>query len=403
MENKSPAILTAPPPIDAPAAPAATEVPFGVNEVRLSARQWLVAISIIIIAMIATPRIWNRVERLETGDDYRIPYSLSNDYALFSRRLEQVADPKRIPVLGDSVIWGEYVSPDGTLPHFLGEQIAQPGRFANCGVNGMFPLAMEGLIEHYARDLRNRKIIVQCNVLWMTSPKADLSTDKEEQFNHSRLVPQWVGRIPCYRADASERLSAIVEQHAGFFQWLTHVQTAYFEQKSVPQWTLKSEGDPPTYPNAWRNPLSQMTLNVPAEPADDPQRGVTSPRHRPWMAEGAEPQRYEWVELGRSLQWAAFRRLLTRLRDRGNDVLVIVGPFNEHMIAAEQRPTYQKMREGVSAWLAQTGIPHIVPETLPSELYADASHPLTEGYKLLARRIGQNETFQKWLGISQAH
>jgi len=55
-------------------------------------------------------------------------------------------------------------------------------------VNGLFPLAMEGLIEHYTGALGNRKIIVHCNLLWMTSPKADLSINREEPFNHSRLV-----------------------------------------------------------------------------------------------------------------------------------------------------------------------------------------------------------------------
>jgi hypothetical protein len=39
----------------------------------------------------------------------------------------------------------------------------------------------------------------------------------------------------------------------------------------------------------------------------------------------------------------------------------------------------------------------VVPETLPSELYADASHPLTQGYELLAKRIYTVERFRKWL------
>jgi hypothetical protein len=38
-----------------------------------------------------------------------------------------------------------------------------------------------------------------------------------------------------------------------------------------------------------------------------------------------------------------------------------------------------------------------VPETLPSPLYADASHPLTEGYELLAGRISRDPAFRAWL------
>jgi hypothetical protein len=39
----------------------------------------------------------------------------------------------------------------------------------------------------------------------------------------------------------------------------------------------------------------------------------------------------------------------------------------------------------------------VVPEALPSALYADASHPLTQGYELLARRICADEMFRNWL------
>ena len=85
----------------------------------------------------------------------------------------------------------------------------------------------------------------------------------------------------------------------------------------------------------------------------------------------------------------AFRRICTRclLRSRGNDVLVVLGPFNEHMIVPEQRPKFRKLRDGIAAWLAENDVVCIVPETLPSDLYADDSHPLTDGYEQLAKAI----------------
>jgi len=43
-----------------------------------------------------------------------------------------------------------------------------------------------------------------------------------------------------------------------------------------------------------------------------------------------------------------------------------------------------------------------VPDILPSELYADASHPLTAGYELLAKRIYADESFRKWLAGSSS-
>src|SRR5215218_10002889 len=161
-----------------PSIPAAAEIRF-VNAMRLSARQWLAVAAIVATVLVATPMVWKRIERFETGPDYRIPYALSKDYWLYERRLERLT-PTDIVVVGDSVIWGEYVQADGTLSHFLSEQSGQLGKFVNAGVNGLFPLAFEGLVGDYTDPVRRRKVIVHCNLLWMSSPKADLQTIKEE-------------------------------------------------------------------------------------------------------------------------------------------------------------------------------------------------------------------------------
>jgi hypothetical protein len=373
-------------------------VSLGVNEMRLGVRQWLVVAAIVLAGAIGIPRLWTAIERFDTGADVRLPYALSKDYWLYEKRLERIADPASVPVLGDSVVWGEYVRSDGTLTHFLDRETGQANRFVNCGVNGLFPLAMEGLLTNYGSPLRGRKLIVHCNVLWMTSPKADLSAEKEEAMNHSRLVPQFSPRIPCYRADVSERLGAVVERNVGFFGWVGHVENCYFDEKSIPQWTLADDGSmPPHRPNAWRNPLRCITLTVPGEPADDPQRGPQSPRHRPWTAAGAGPSHFDWVELDASLQWQAFQRVIDLLQRRGNDVLVVLGPFNEAMVAEDERPTLARLRDGIAAWLTARHVAHVVPSPLPSDLYADASHPLTDGYALLALRICREPVFRQWL------
>ena len=376
--------------------------PFGVNEMRLSARQWLATAAIFLVCAVAIPWAWKRAERFDTGSDYRLPYALSSDYWLYQRRLEGVRDRgEAIPVLGDSVVWGEYVRRGGTLSHFLNRETGSADRFVNCGVNGVFPLAMEGLIAQYGAALHDRKVIVHFNALWMSSPKADLSAPEEQTFNHTKLVPQFFERIPCYRADASARLDAVAERSVGLFGWVNHLDTVYFDQRSIPRWTLEEDdsGYPlraPRSPNAWRNPLSRITLTVPGEPENDPQRGPSSPRHKPWNAKGAAPTHFDWVRLEESLQWKSFRRSIALLRARGNDVLVIVGPFNESMVAEDQRPDYRKLRDGVNAWLTANRVVHIVPEALPSALYADASHPLTEGYALLAGHIARDPAFRQW-------
>ena len=380
------------PPITAKA-----EVPFGVNEVRLSARQWLIACVILSAVIELLPWIWQRIERFDTPPDYRIPYQLSKDYWLYGRRLRRAAHQKKIFLVGDSVIWGEYVLPDGTLSRFLNHEARATDRFVNAGLNGLFPLAEEGLINNYAPSLRKEKVIVHCNLLWMTSPKADLSTTKEEQFNHSRLVPQFFPRIPCYRENANERLSAVIESKSAFLSWIEHLQDACFEQKSILRWTLQEDGaDPPNYTNACKNPLRQISFQVPLAPAKDPLRGPDSPRHKPWSLTGEGTARFEWVALQDSLQWHAFQRMLRMLRARGNDVLIILGPFNEHIMAEENRSTYRKIRDEAVSWFSANHVRYLAPEPLPSPLYADASHPLTAGYAALAKSISQNQSFQSW-------
>ena len=375
----------------------ATRPPFGANEMRLNARQWLATLVCALVLIALLPPLWKRIERFDTGPDYRVPYALSNDYWLYQRRLERI-EATSVPVLGDSVVWGEYVRPEGTLTHFLNREAGQPGKFVNGGVNGLFPLSLEGLVGSYAGSLRHRKVILHCNLLWMSSPKADLSIPEEETFNHVPLVPQFSPRIPCYRADTTTRLTITTERNLGFFGWVNHLDNVYFDQQSIPNWTLlQDSSDPPQSPNAWRNPLAQITLRVPGEPANDPQRGPSSRRHKPWNSAGAAPIHFDWVPLDDSLQWRAFQRTVDLLRSRGNDVLVILGPFNESMVAEEQRPTLHHLEEGVTSWLTLQNVPHIVPQTLSSPLYADASHPLTDGYALLATEIFQNPDFQHWL------
>lgn len=387
---------TPPEPVEDP------ESPFGPNAMRLGPRPWIAFAVILLLLNFLVPRLWSRIERFAPGPDYRIPYALSNDYWQIGRWFKAAAAPDRVVVIGDSVIWGEYVGADGTLPHCLsaqsGFEAGKPDRFANCGVNGFFPLAIEGLVHHYGQGLRDSKVILEADVLWMTSPRRDLSAAKADTFNHTQLVPQFWPRIPTYRADLNERLGAVIQCNVGFLAWVGHIQNAYFDQKSVTDWTLADDGQsPPHYPNLWRNPLAQITMSVNPAPAADPERGPSSPRHVAWFKSGKEPLAYDWVPLDRSLQWAAFQRTCDALRARGNDVFVLLVPFNEHMIVEDNRPAFRKTAGAIDAWLTEKKIPHLAPPTLPSELYADASHPLTAGYDQIAKDMYAQPEFRNWL------
>ena len=70
------------------------------------------------------------------------------------------------------------------------------------------------------------------------------------------------------------------------------------------------------------------------------------------------------------------------------------------MLKAESLARYRRRLGAVSAWLRGRGIPHWVPAALPSELYADASHPLADGYQRWARRLYEQKDFAAFDGRS---
>jgi hypothetical protein len=67
------------------------------------------------------------------------------------------------------------------------------------------------------------------------------------------------------------------------------------------------------------------------------------------------------------------------------------------MIAEESRDGFRKLRDGAFRWFNDQKIDYLEPETLPADLYADASHPLTSGYQLLAEKISANPAFKSWM------
>jgi hypothetical protein len=158
------------------------------------------------------------------------------------------------------------------------------------------------------------------------------------------------------------------------------LQQAYYEQGDIPGWTLKHPYD---------NPLAPLLLPLPA--SDDARRY----EDLPWYKTGKTQVDFDWIDLSESLQWQAFQGLVETLQRRGNQLFVLVGPFNEHMLTPASLQRYQKVKGTIAAWLEAKQIPHLVPEPLPSEEYGDASHPLAAGYATLARRLQEQPFFQK--------
>jgi hypothetical protein len=176
------------------------------------------------------------------------------------------------------------------------------------------------------------------------------------------------------------RLSIVAQRYLPFLNLAHHLRVAYFGNQDVLAWTLE---------HPYENPAAAVTLEHPSpdEPPSPP------PAAEPWSAQGIEPFNPPWVELETSLQWRSFERSLETLQRRGNRVFVLVGPFNEHMLKPSSLTVYRRLKAEIDLRLTARRVPHFVPPVLPSELYADASHPLADGYALLAEKLAANAGF----------
>lgn len=351
------------------------------NAIRLTGRQWLfVGLFAALLVVFASP-FWKQVEEFPLEVDYRIPHDLSNDYWLFERYAGLACAHYETVLLGDSVIWGEYVTRRQTLSHYLNELEGREA-CANLGLDGAHPLALCGLIEHYGNSIVGKNVIVQCNPLWLTTDRTDLQDEQAAEFNHPRLVSQFSPRIPSYLEAISPKLGIVVEQHLPLSSWAMHLQQAYYDRTDFPSWTLEHPYD---------NPLRPLARGLP--PSDD----TTGHISQPWFKRGIAAQDYPWIKLESSLQWHAFRRAVLLLRQRNNQVFVLVGPFNEHLLSPESRRRYQGVKATIAAWLEAEQIAHALPPPLLSAQYGDASHPLAPGYARLARRLLDESSFRPFL------
>ena len=364
----------------------------------LTGRQWGCVVVVFAGLVLGLPVAWNKVEKFEPDSNYRVPYAASQDYWQYQRHLQERHGENEIFFVGDSVVWGEYVTADWTWSAFLNEQASGKNHFTNMALNGLYPLALEGLVRHYGQAMTRRKVMLHCNLLWMSSPQADLSQSKEQVFNHPTLVPQFHIRIPSYRASLDTRLGRMMGHQWSFLAWTRHLQIQYWDQMDPYAWTLADDGQyPPTYPNTYRMPWAVVDGPLIKELDPDPERGPQSPRHQPWSEDGVGTQRFDWVNLDDSLQWQAFKRLCRLLQDRNNDMMVVLGPFNQHIMTADNQAKFIGIEKEVKQWFESASIPYVAPMVLESSLYGDASHPLTEGYQQLAESLWNDSEFKQWM------
>jgi hypothetical protein len=349
------------------------------NGIRLTLREWLVVFVFGLAIVIGGP-LWSAREPFDVPAEARMPYDLSQDYLLYRRYADRAAERGDVVVFGDSVVWGMFARRGETLSHHL-NALAGSEKFANLGLNGAHPLALEGLVTHVATPIAGKKVVLHLNPLWYASTTQDLRDPKKTEFNHPRLVPQFDFAMTSMTEDVSTRLGNLVFQRSTFSQWTTHLQPSRFGQMDIPEWTLK---------NPYADPIGPLTSPVVLD--DD----KIVEEQRPWKKRGVVETDYPWIDPDESLQWAAFRRTVDLLRRRHNELFVVVGPFNEHLLTEESRRRYAPVKKKLADWLTVNGVPHVAPEPLESELYGDSSHPLPAGYAALARTLWETTSFRKF-------
>ena len=327
------------------------------------------------------PRLWSILEKFDTSRDYRLPYSLSNNYWMFNQWCKKASMQYPVFIIGDSVIWGQYVKRDQTLSHYLNE-LAGEDLFANIGVDGIHPAAMVGLVKYYGKPISSKGVILHLNPLWMSSKKHDLRGEEEFRFNHPRLVPQLIPNLACYRPSFSEIVGVVAERNIPFFSWVNHIKMNYFDNMAVQNWTIQ---------NPYGNPLRAISLKIPIPENEPKSKPIT------WAQRGIKKQEFPWVKAEESFQWNSFKKVIEILKSRKNKVFVLLGPFNPYILTEESLNRYNVMKDEMETWLKENGTMYYSVPDLPSEYYADASHPLRKGYMKIAKDLYRRESFQKWL------
>lgn len=363
------------------------DVQYPRSEIPMSVRDWIVAMAIIAAVLTFVPMNWRRIESLPPSA--RLPYDRSSDYWLFDRLARQESSRGKVLVLGDSVVWGHYVTDSETLSSQLNRRGACD-RFANLGVDGIHPCALEGLIRYYGSAIRDGCVVLHCNLLWMSSPRHDLSGHTAFAFNHPRLAPQLHPWIPCYDEDLAGRLAIAVGRELPWGRLAAHLQAACFDGVDMPTWTLD---------HPYANPVAAAIWPPPGESVAMPP-GVTA---ETWVQRQASLLPDQWVDMETSFQWACFRRAVGLLRDGGNRIFVVIGPFNEHMLSASGLSACHRQVAVAEAWLRQEGITCLAAPVLPGDEYADASHPLPSGYARMARQLLAEPSFAAFAGIAEGN
>ena len=354
---------------------------FSSNAIRLSGQELLITGIVFLLTMLVLiPLLWRNSEKLMFDDDFRLSYEFRDDYWVYAKCAKETTQKTSVLFIGDSVIWGMYVDNTNTLTaninHKLQRQVA-----ANLAIDGLHPIAMEGLLRHYGNSIKDQTVFIHLNPLWMNSEKYDLSSEEEMDIHHPRLVAQFSPKLKCYQEPFSTRMGVLLERNLPFFSLLNHIRLSFFYNEDFAQWVLDNPNE---------NPASKISFEI------DPTEREQSNSSGDWSQRGITKQDWDWVDLDVSNQWSAFHKTLQLLKDRNNRVCVMVGSINPYILTENSLKRYQTLRISIAKQLTSNNIEYIVMPDLPSDYYADASHPVDKGYAIMADQLLQTPYLKEY-------
>jgi len=365
-------------------------MPFGCNGLRLSWKELLVVVpSTLVLVLWLLPYCYGTWEKFNFNEpDFRISYDFRDDYWVYGKWADYAACHYDVLFIGDSVVWGMYTGNSHTLSAFYNKKKGRPAA-ANLGIDGLHPVALEGLLADFGGAIRHKKVYLYFNALWLDDPKFDLTALPEHDdagevkkfaVMHPRLIPQFDYSLHLYDEPFKQRIGNWEERHLPFYSLQNHLRNTFYDNHPLPEWMEK---------NPSHNPFSSIRREV----------AVVETKHvnrtDAWSARGNGKFAFAWVGLPDSRQWAAFLRTVRMLQRRGNNVTVLLGAFNNHLLDDDSLDRYCKLMDAAEERLETLKIKYIRVNELPSEDYGDASHPLASGYELIAGQIIKFEEGQQ--------
>ena len=355
------------------------------NSIILTGREWLITIAIFLAFSFTVYNGWYHWEKLAVEPDYRSTCweERMSDYWAYMQWSRYARSHYKILFIGDSVIWGQEVSNTETISHYLNAQLGKNEMVANLGIDGLTDTALDGIVTYYGDFLGKTNVILQFNPLWMASPTRDLRG--KWRFHHPRLVPQLDHRITYFK-NLNERVGYLFEHYLRLPPFVRHQMVNYFDNKSIAAWLMD---------NPYRFPLSAITFK--SAPMMKEKQGLG----KSWLdrKDGGKLVDEPFLSLNESIQWECYLKALAKLKKRGVNGFILLGPFNTYALTPASRERFFVMMDAIKKELDRLGFPYFdsTRDLLPSREYGDNCHALADGHAVLAEAMVKDPAFQKWV------